>query len=169
MPCITKGCPIVESGLESSLKKTTLFWGVVGLPFLVSTAACSQASPGATEKAITALENQWAQAQRTNNPDLAAPLLADNFVQTSGAGEVTTSKAAALATAKAEKFSSMEYIDLKVYAFGNTAVAIGGFHATGIDASGKAFDETGRFTDTWTKTPSGKWLCVASQDALAVK
>ena len=51
----------------------------------------------------------------------------------------------------------------------STAVAIGGVHATGTDAAGKAFNETGRFTDTWTKMPSGKWLCVASQDALAVK
>jgi ketosteroid isomerase-like protein len=154
---------------ELSMKKRNLFWGVVGLPLLVSTAAWSQASTGATEKAVTALENQWAEAQRTNNTDLVAPLLADNFVQTSGTGKVTTSKAAALATAKAEKFTSMEYIDLQVYAFGNTAVAIAGFHATGTDGSGKAFDESGRFTDTWTKMPSGKWLCVASQDALTVK
>ena len=49
------------------------------------------------------------------------------------------------------------------------AVAIGGFRATGTDASGKAFNETGRFTDTWMEMPGGKWLCVASQDALAVK
>jgi ketosteroid isomerase-like protein len=162
-----KRCLIIN--LELSMKKRNLFWCVVGLPFLVSTAAWSQASTGATEKAVTALENQWAQAQRTNNADLVAPLLDDNFVQTTGAGTVTTSKAAALATAKAEKFASMEYIDMKVYAFGNTAIAIAGFHATGTDASGKAFDETGRFTDTWRKMPSGKWLCVASQDALAVK
>ena len=150
------------------MKKRNLFWGVIGLPLLVST-AWSQASTGATEKAVAALEEQWAQAQRTNNVDLGATLLADNFVQTTGDGKVTTSKAAALATARAEKFSSMEYIDLKVYAFADAAVAIAGFHAKGTDASGKAFDETGRFTDTWVKMPSGKWQCVASQDALAVK
>lgn len=150
------------------MNKRNLFWGVIGLPFLVST-AWAQVNAEATVKAVTALENQWAQAQRTNNADLVAPLLADNFVQTTGTGIVTTSKAAALATAKAEKFTSMEYIDLKVYAFGDTAIAIAGFHAKGTDASGKAFDETGRFTDTWVKMPSGKWQCVASQDALAVK
>ena len=150
------------------MKKRNLFWGVIGLPFLVST-AWSQTSTGATEKVVAALEAQWAQAQRTNNADLVAPLLADNFVQTTGDGKVTVSKTAALAAAKAEKFISMEYIDLKVYAFGQTAVAIAGFHAKGTDASGKAFDETGRFTDTWTKMPNGKWQCVASQDAFAVK
>jgi ketosteroid isomerase-like protein len=141
-----------------------LFWTVVGVPFLVSV-AWSQTSSEATEKVIAALEDQWAQAQRTNDVARTAPLLADNFVQTSGDGTVTISKAAALAAAKAEKFTSMEYIDLKVYAFGETAVAIAGFHAKGTDASGKAFDETGRFTDTWAKMPSGKWQCVASQDA----
>lgn len=150
------------------MKKGRLFWCAVGLPFLASV-AWSQTGAEATEKAVAALEEQWAQAQRTNNADLVAPLLADNFVQTSGTGKVTTSKAAALATAKAEKFTSMEYIDMKVYAFGNTAVAIAGFHAKGTDPSGKAFDETGRFTDTWTKTASGKWQCVASQDALTAK
>lgn len=150
------------------MQKRNLLWGVIGLPFFVST-AWSQISAATTETAVAALENQWAQAQRTNNVAMVAPLLADNFVQTSGDGKVTTSKAAALATAKAEKFTSMEYIDLKVYAFGDTAVAIAGFHAKGTDASGKAFDETGRFTDTWTRTSSGKWKCVASQDALSVK
>ena len=146
------------------MKKTNPLWGAICLPFLLST-AWAQTSTGATEQAIAALEAQWAQAQRTNNVDLAAPLLADNFVQTSGDGQVTISKASALAAAKAEKFTSMEYVDLKVYAFGQTAIAIAGFHAKGTDASGKAFDETGRFTDTWAKMPSGKWQCVASQDA----
>jgi ketosteroid isomerase-like protein len=141
-----------------------LFCIVVGSSFLVST-AWAQTRNEATEKAIAALEAQWAQAQRTNDVALAAPLLADNFVQTSGDGTVTISKAAALAAAKAEKFTGMEYIDLKVYAFGQTAVAIAGFHAKGTDASGKPFDETGRFTDTWAKMPSGRWQCVASQDA----
>jgi uncharacterized protein (TIGR02246 family) len=150
------------------MKKRNLFWAVVGLPFLAST-VWSQAAMETTEQAVAALEKQWSEAQRTNNADLVAPLLADNFVQTSGTGEVTISKAAALATAKAEKFTTMEYIGLKVYAFGNTAVAIAGFHAKGIDPSGKAFDETGRFTDTWTRMPNGKWLCVASQDALTPK
>jgi hypothetical protein len=44
-------------------------------------AAWSQGQPSAaTEKAITALENQWLQSFRTNDPDLVAPLLAEKFV-----------------------------------------------------------------------------------------
>ena len=106
------------------MKRISPFWSVVGLPLLLSTTAWSQETTAAAEKAVTALENQWVVAQRTNNAELVAPLLADNFVQTSGDGKVTVSKAAALATAKAEKFASMEYIGMKVYVFGNTAVAI---------------------------------------------
>ena len=50
----------------------------------VAGSAWSQAhsSSGATEKAIAALENTWLQSQKTNNPDLVAPLLADKFVST---------------------------------------------------------------------------------------
>jgi ketosteroid isomerase-like protein len=152
------------------MKKNKPLFAVVGLALLMSIVRGQAGTDAeATEKAVAALENQWAEAQRTNNADLVAPLLADNFVQTSGTGKVTISKAAALAAARAEKFSAMEYVGLKVYAFGDTAVAIAAFHARGTDASGKAFDETGRFTDTWARMPGGNWLCVASQDALTVK
>ena len=48
----------------------------------VASAAWAQAQQvtGETEKAVAALENQWLQSQKTNNPDLLAPLLADKFV-----------------------------------------------------------------------------------------
>ena len=44
---------------------------------------------GGTEKAVGALEEQWLQAQKTNNADLLAPLLADKFVNTGSDGKVT--------------------------------------------------------------------------------
>ena len=67
-----------------------------------------------------------------------------------------------LATSKATKFGSVEYEDLKVVVFGDTAIATGGFKATGTDPSGKPLNEHIRWTDTWVKMPSGKWQCVAS-------
>jgi hypothetical protein len=39
--------------------------------------------------------------------------------------------------AKEMKYSSAEYYDVKVTAFGNTAIATGGFKGKGTDASGK--------------------------------
>ena len=145
--------------------KRALIWCSLGLVLLVS-AAWSQANQtGGTEQAVAALEQKWLQSQRTNNTDLLAPLLADNFVQTSSEGKVTTSKADALADAKSTKWSSVEYNDLKVIVFGDTAIAIGSFKGKGTDASGKPLDENARFTDTWMKMPNGKWQCIASHDS----
>ena len=117
---------------------------------------------GGTAKAIEALEQQWLQSQKTNNPDLVAPLLADQFMGTGPDGKVS-GKAEELADAKATKYSSIEYEDVKVTVFGNTAIATGGSKAKGTDASGKPLPEHVRWTDTWVKMPSRKWQCVASQ------
>jgi hypothetical protein len=142
--------------------KNTPLWCLLGLLSLGS-AAVSQAqqSSGATDKAVVALENQWLESQKTNNPDLVAPLLADKFVSTGSDGKVTN-KTQLLADAKARKYSSAEYEDVKVSVFGDAAIATGGFKAKGTDASGKPFDEHERWTDTWVKMPNGKWQCVAT-------
>ncbi len=122
---------------------------------------------GGTEKAVAALEQQWLQSQKTNNPDLFAPLLADKFVNTNSEGKVT-GKAETLAKAKATKCDSAEYEDVKVTVFGDTAIATGGFKGKGTNASGKPLDDHERWTDTWVKMPNGQWQCVASQTS-AVK
>jgi ketosteroid isomerase-like protein len=101
------------------------------------------------------------QSQKTNNPDLLAPLLADKFVNTGTDGKVT-GKAETLANAKATKYDSMEYGDVKVTVFGDTAIATGSSKAKGTDETGKPIDEHVRWTDTWVKMPNGKWQCVAS-------
>jgi uncharacterized protein (TIGR02246 family) len=143
-------------------------WCLIGLLSLGS-AAWSQdkKDSGGTEKAVAALEQQWLQSQKTNNPDLVAPLLADKFMMTGNDGKVT-GKAELLATAKATKYESVEYDDVKVAVFGDTAIARGGFKATGTDESGKPLDIHERWTDTWVKMPNGQWQCVASQ-ATSVK
>jgi ketosteroid isomerase-like protein len=116
---------------------------------------------GGTEKAVAALEQQWLQSQKTNNPDLVAPLLADKLVITDSDGKVRN-KTEWLAYAKATKYVSAEYEDMKVTVFGDTAIATGVSNAKGTDESGKPFDVHERWTDTWVKMPSGKWQCVAS-------
>jgi ketosteroid isomerase-like protein len=117
---------------------------------------------GGTAKAVEALEQQWLQSQKTNNPDLVAPLLADKFVSTGVDGKVNN-KTEELADEKATKYTSIDYEDVKVTVFGNTAIATGGSKAQGTDASGKPLPQHVRWTDTWVKMPSGKWQCVASQ------
>ena len=143
--------------------KNSRVWCLLGLLSLGS-AAVSQAqqTSGATEKAVAALENQWLQSQKTNNPDLVAPLLADKFVSTGSDGKVTD-KSQMLADSKARKYASAEYENVQVTVFGDTAIATGGFKAKGTDASGKPFNDHERWTDTWVKMPNGKWQCVATQ------
>lgn len=132
---------------------------------LLATATWSQAQKNAgAEKAVADLEQQWLNSQRTNNTDLLVPLLADGFTNTSSEGKVTN-KAEAIADAKATKYTSVDYIDVKVMVSGDTAIAIGGFRAKGTDPSGKPLDANERFTDTWTKMPNGKWQCVASHQS----
>lgn len=136
-------------------------WCLTGLLCLGSAAWAQAQKTGGTEKAVAALEQQWLQSQKTNNPDLVAPLLAEKFVNTGSDGKVT-GKAETLATAKATKYDSVEYDDVKVTAFGGTAIATGTFKAKGTDSSGKPLDAHERFTDTWVKMPNGQWQCVAS-------
>jgi ketosteroid isomerase-like protein len=147
--------------------KRNWMWCLVVLLSLGGAAWSQAQSSGDTEKAVAAQEQQWLQAQKSNNPDLLAPLLADKFVETGSDGKVT-GKAETLATLKSTKYESAEYNDVKVTAFGNTAIATGGFKGKVTDASGKAMDVNERWTDTWMKMPNGKWQCIASH-ASAVK
>jgi ketosteroid isomerase-like protein len=141
--------------------KKTLMWCFIALLCLGSAAWSQAQTTDGTEKAVAALEQQWLQSQKTNNPDLVAPLLAEKFVSTGSDGKVA-GKSETLATAKATKYDSVELEDVKVTAFGDTAIATGGFKAKGTDASGKPLDVNERWTDTWVKMPGGKWQCVAS-------
>ncbi len=144
--------------------KRALMCCAVGLVFLSAAAWSHAQNSDGTKKAVAGLEETWLQSQKTNNPDLVAPLLADGFVDTSGDGKVS-GKAEFLAQTKSIKFSSAEYSDVKVAVFGNTAIATGGEKLKGTDASGKALDTSERWTDTWVKMPSGKWQCVASHQS----
>jgi hypothetical protein len=141
----------------------TLIWCLLGVVSLGS-AAWSQdkQTGGGTEKAVAALEQQWLQSQKTNNPDLVAPLLAEKFVNTLSDGKVI-GRAETLRSIKTIRWDSAEYSDLKVTVFSDTAIATGEFKGNGTDASGKLFDDHERWTDTWVKMLNGQWQCVASQ------
>jgi ketosteroid isomerase-like protein len=141
-------------------------WCVVAV-VVMAAATWSQAQKNAaTEKAVADLEQQWLKGQQTNNVALIEPLLAEGFVNTSSEGKVTN-RAESIAEAKATKYTSADYGDVKVMVFGDTAVALGTFRGKGTDSSGKPLDANERFTDTWTKMPNGKWQCVASHQSKA--
>jgi len=136
---------------------------VLALVFLGATLLYAQKN-ASIEKSVTDLEQQWLKSQQTNNVDLLEPLLADGFISTSSEGKVSN-RTQTIAEAKATKYTSADYIDVKVMVFGDTAIAIGTFRSKGTDASGKPLDANERFTDTWVKMPNGKWQCVASHES----
>ena len=137
---------------------------VLTLVFLATTPFLLAQKNAATEKAVADLEQQWLKAQQTNNVALLEPLLADGFTNTSSNGAVTN-RAQSIADAKATKYTSVDYTNLKVMVFGDTAIATGGFKAKGTDSAGKPLDANERFTDTWAKMPNGKWQCIASHQS----
>jgi len=145
-----------------------MMWCVIGLISLGSAAWSQAQTTDGTATAVAALEDQWLQSQKTNNPDLVAPLLADNIVNTGTDGKVKN-KAETLAEAKTTKYISAEYEDVKVVVYGDTAIATGGFKAKGTDAAGKPMDIHERWTDTWVKMPNGKWQCVATHGSIIAK
>jgi hypothetical protein len=149
------------------MKKSAL-WSLA-LSLLVTCAAAAQPALGDTAiaKAVAALENQWLQGQKTNNPDLIAPLLADSFVTTGADGKLLT-KEQSLAGQKQRQYSSVDYEDVHVTVYGSTAIATGVYKGKGTEG-GKAFDEVERWTDTWVKMPNGKWLCVADHNTTIAK
>lgn len=145
----------------SLLLGTSLLLGAAGIQ------AADAVSPA--QAAVAALEQSWLKAQQTNNYDVIEASLADNIVQTSAEGKVTTTKAAALADDKSVKWTSVDYSDMKFFVYGDTVIAIGNFRGKGTDSSGGAVDERAVFTDTWVKMPDGKWKCVASHDTATKK
>src|ERR1700722_20039652 len=134
--------------------KRTLLWGLLGSILFLS-AGILQAQKGeATEKAVTALENEWMKSQQTNDPAPLDTLLADSFIGTSEEGKVET-KAETIADAKGTKYIDFKYVEFKVQVYGNAAIATGGSRGKETDKSGTR-DIKNRWTDTWGKMPRGK-------------
>jgi ketosteroid isomerase-like protein len=142
--------------------KNQWMWCVfAALALGASNGASAQQTGSDAEKAVVALEYQWLQADKTNDADMAAAVLADKYVSTGQDGKVV-GKPETVAQAKARKYSSAEYEDVKAIGYGDTVVVTGGYKGKGTD-SGKPFVEHLRWTDTWVKMPGGKWQCVATQ------
>jgi ketosteroid isomerase-like protein len=136
---------------------------LVGLLAVLVVAFAGSSQAGSPEKAISDLEQQWAEAQKLGKADVVAPMLAETFVNTDADGE-TYGKSKLLANLKGGKWEINGISDVKVKVYGNAAVAIGAWRGKGVDGDGTPMDRSERWTDTWVKTPHG-WQCVASQQS----
>jgi uncharacterized protein (TIGR02246 family) len=146
------------------MRKILTWCALAVLALAVAPWLLAQKSAG-TEKTVADLEHEWLKTQRTNDPAMLSSLLADGFVNTDIDGKVEN-KTESIAEAKTTKYSSdVDYLDLKVKVFGDTAIATGTFKGKVTRPDGMSEDQNERFTDTWVKMPSGKWQCVASHQS----
>jgi ketosteroid isomerase-like protein len=111
---------------------------------------------------VAHLEQVWADAQKAGDAARIAPLLADTFVNTDVDG-AKSGKAELLAGLKGGKWEVNQISDVKVMAYGDTAIATGAWAGKGVEGDGTKVDRHERWTDTWVKMKDGKWQCVASQ------
>ena len=111
--------------------------------------------------AILHLEQQWAAAQRDGKPDVVAPMLADDFI-TIGTDGKFTGKRELLAHLDRGDWEQNEISEVKVIVHGETAVATGLWTGKGMMGNRK-IDLHERWTDTWVKSATGQWQCLASQ------
>jgi len=116
---------------------------------------------GSVSAALIDLENQWVKASKASDGDGVGALLADNFVGIDSEGKIE-SKAEVVVKIKKAKWVSQELSDMKVIPHGDSAIVTGSWAGNGTDATGKAINAKERWGDTWVKTGSGKWQCVAS-------
>jgi ketosteroid isomerase-like protein len=122
--------------------------------------SAAQTKDPATSK-VTALEAQWNDAYKRGDAAGMTALLSDDFIITVEDGN-TFSKTGYLAhTADSElRVQISDMSDLRVRVHGNLAIVTGAYHEKGT-SKGRAYESHDRFTDVWTKTPTG-WQVIAS-------
>ncbi len=117
---------------------------------------------------VIAMENAWNKAELTNDANAVQLLLADDFVMTTGEGELyNKSQMVASIRDKSYEPSALQSSGMVVHAFGNTAIVTGAYYEKGVD-KGKPWERRGRFTDTWIFMDN-RWQCAASHFSVKFK
>ncbi|MBV8049683.1 MAG: nuclear transport factor 2 family protein [Acidobacteriaceae bacterium] len=120
------------------------------------------------ENQLVALERLWNEAQVSRDANALAGMIGDKFVNTEWDGEVTErGKFLADIADPSFKVNYLNIQDVKVILYKDTAVVAGIYHTKGT-YMGKAYEHTGRFTDTWV-LQDARWQCVASHTSLLQK
>ena len=112
---------------------------------------------------LKALERRWEASFATHDVSVTEELVAEDFVGTSSSGKVGD-KATMIAEVRKDKnvYASAASEEMIVHSFGPKIVVVTGIaREVGKAASGKAFSQAYRFTDTWVER-DGKWQCVAA-------
>lgn len=115
-------------------------------------------------------ENQYTEGILTKDIKLLRSVFADNFVDTSESGTISTKeeelKMIANNPAKIKSLH-VDQVRMDLYDNDQAAVVTERFKVVYV-ADGKEGTESGRATDVWVKQ-KGKWMCVAAHSSPIVK
>ena len=167
------GSCYLPSGFSWGETRVKTFYGnfrsILCLLLLATFVSSSTAqSTGSDGSKLLVLEHMWNEAQVQRDAHALEGLIGDHFVDTEYDGEVSDRQKFLADIANPEfQPTSMSLRDTTVMMYKETAVITGIYHAKGV-VSGKPYDHTGRFTDTWV-LQDGRWLCVASHTSLVKK
>lgn len=130
--------------------------------------SAAQAAITEDQKLVQELDARYQSAVQNNDAATMDRLLAEGFLLVTGTGK-RYSKADLLDAArnKQAQYEQQSDSEQSVRVWGNTAVITAKLHAKGIE-SGKSFDYTLWFSDTYIRTPSG-WQYVFGQAAQPLK
>ena len=161
-------CPRATiSGMQWYLRNRIVS-AVVCFLLLSSSALAQSDDTRSLERQLVALEHLWNEAQVNRDARALASMIGDKFVNTEWDGEVTERGQFLEDIGNPQfKVSLLNIQDVKVILYHNTAVVAGTYHTKGT-YQGKAYEHTGRFTDTWV-LENDKWECVASHTSLLQK
>lgn len=125
----------------------------------------ASASVADDERAVAVLDTEYQAAVKKNDAATMDRILADDFVLVNGHGRIST-KAELLKEARSGSvvYEHQEDTAQTVRVWGDTAVVTAQLRETGTD-SGKPFDYTVWFSDTYVRTPKG-WRYVFGQASL---
>lgn len=148
------------------IKRKRILAFLIGALVIVAFGVAS-ASVADDQKAVAALDTQYQAAVKANDAATMDRLLADDFILVVGSGKTYT-KADLLKEARSGsvQYEHQEDTEQTVRVWGNTAVITAKLWEKGAD-SGKPFDKTLWFSDTYVRTPKG-WRYVFGQASSAL-
>jgi ketosteroid isomerase-like protein len=117
---------------------------------------------------IKALEREWETAISNHDGSVIERVVADDFVGVSSTGRIGD-KGTLLGEVRRDKntYKTASARQMTVRTYGSrVAVVLGITKESGTTPSGRPFDHTYRFTDTWMER-DGKWQCIAAHAAVA--
>ncbi len=135
-----------------------------------SAPAAKPIAKGSMEAQLKDIEVRWEAAFQSHDGKVVEEILADSYVLTNDKGKVLNRRGALKEFKKStDTLEKATNSDIVVHPIKKDAAVVTGVsREAGKDKSGKAFDRTYRWTDTFVNR-NGKWECVASHVTLVAQ